>query len=222
MAQWLDRMTKIALIGVMASSLFSCGGDVRNDPWLQAKLKEIDNQQRKLSDLPVAVSEMREEILAISDMVDTLRTARTAATPEGLKKQLDDVTQRLVAVEKRLATLQTTVNGLGKKVAAAAARTPTSLRTTPPRPTPPKPTPGGARPTPAVKPTPPKPTPEPPKPTPAQPGGFYYRAVKGDTAESVAKKFNCPIEDLLKANTYLKPDSLLHPGQTYWVPRPPK
>jgi LysM repeat protein len=195
---------------------------VRNDPWLQAKLKDIDSEQRKLSDLPLAVSELRDEVDALTDAVERVRTASGAGASEQLLNQVNSLNQKVLAIEKRLSAIESNVQDLSKKVAAAGAR-PTTLRVTPPEKTatPSSSTPSATSPKPGPSPTEtakkPAPTPEPEKPK-----GFYYTASKGDTAASVAKRHDISVEALIEKNTYLKPDSNLVPGQRYWIPAAPK
>ena len=43
-------------------------------------------------------------------------------------------------------------------------------------------------------------------------------AAAGDTAKSVAAKFKLTVEEFCKANPTVRSDSVLNPGESYWIP----
>jgi len=199
MSRWVAVAASVALMGAMAVGMVGCGGDVRDDPWLAQKFKDIDSDLRKVGDLPTRVQDLVDDLDALEGVVLDMKKNMAAATGSpAAVKQLD---ARLAAIEKQLKTLESTVQSLSKREAAAPRPAPAKLSVKPPA------EPG------AAAPAPPAPT-----VTPAPPRGMYYTAVSGDTVKSVAAKFKTAVEAICKSNTYLQPDSALIPGQRYWIP----
>jgi len=236
MIRWMARIVMAGFVGAMVAAWVSCGGDVRNDPWLVEKLKEVDNQIAKTKDLPIKVQDLNADVASLRDEIARLRGGGgVTTTPVALAVSVRSLNQRLAELDMRLQQLEVAVRTRGgapsSKATAAPAATPA-----PPAPTPPpiapkatpivlRTTPPAAGPTTATAPGV-KPGAKPRKPglveAPSAPRGYYYTAVQGDTVKSVATKFNLAVEDFCKANTFIRPDSVLMPGQSYWIPVPKK
>lgn len=202
MSRWVTLTATVALLGgAIAAGLVGCTGDPSNDPYLTGKFTEIDSELRKVSELTTRVQDLVDDLDQLEgDILDIKKKMRAPTAAPAATKKLND---RLAALENRLKRLESTVQGLGKRVAARSKPSPLPLRIKPPT----------AKSATSVA-KPPAPVAKPPAPR-----GKYYTAVKGDTIKSVAEKFNITVGELCKANTYLKPDSILMPGQRYWIPQ---
>jgi LysM repeat protein len=208
MARWISQTATVGVAALILVGLSGCGSDVRNDPWLNAELKTIKEQQRTLSEIPSQVTELIKDFQGLQDEFMRLKSQAGGGTPQAVTNQLKQFEARLTTVQKQIESLQGEVKGLKNQV-AAVRKAPTSPRTTPPAT---KPAAGGAT-TEAAKPPPSKP------PEPPEPKGKYYEAKSGDTVKSVAAQFNISPATFIKANNpFLKPDSELVPTQRYWIP----
>jgi len=228
MTRWMARTATVVMVGMAVAGLSGCGGDVSSNPFIVEKFKSVDEQVAKVKDLPVKVRDLSADMAALRDDIARLKGAGGVTTsPVALAATLRTLGQRLADMETRIQALEVAMR---TKVAVAPPK-PTALPPIMPPPTGPKPTPiqlrtaaapttptlPGARPGVAPKTAPGV---RPPKAAdqPVAPSGQYYTAVEGDTVKSVAGKFSISVADLCKANKYLKPDSVLLPGQNYWVP----
>jgi LysM repeat protein len=238
-------------MGVLSAAIVlgsvGCGGDVRNDPFIVEKFKELDGQIAKSKDLPAKVQDLNEDVVSLRDEIARLKGMGGAtSTPIAMAAQLRTISQRLQEMEVRVQGLEAAV-----KAKPPAAGAPKATPAPTPAPTPASKAPA-ATPAPAI---PPKATPlalrtipiaapttktastakvggAPKVGVPKAAGskaaeasgsrGEYYTAVEGDTVKSVAARFKVSVEDLCNANTFLRSDSVLVPGDRCWVPPYPK
>jgi len=213
------RIAVLVLMGTFVAGMIGCGSDIREDPWLNDKLKTMENDIGKLKRLSADVVDLREEVDVLTDEITRLKSSGGKGRPALSPAQLNALNTRLAKIENRLGVLETTVKTLSKKTAAASRRPPVSLRTKPS----PKPAPGAKKPpahpsTAAAS----KPAPKPAKPAAKaeiKPKGHYYKAVAGDNVAKVAKKFGISVEAFIKANPFVRADSPLVEGQLYWIPQ---
>jgi LysM repeat protein len=243
-------MATVVLLAVGVAGLVGCGGDVRNDPFIVEKFKELDSQIAKSRDLPQKIQELNEEMVSLRDEIARLKGVGGAtSTPLAVAAQLRAVSVKMQELEGRLQALELAYKSRPPAaIAPKATPAPTPVVTPAPKaaaPTPaptPKVTPMALRTTPAAaattktistakggappksgSPTTPKAT-GPKAATGASEGGRgqYYVSVGGDTVKSIAARFKVSVEELCKENTFLKPDSVLAPGDRCWVPSPKK
>jgi len=242
MMRWMVRATMGVLSAAIVLGSVGCGGDVRNDPFIVEKFKEMDGQIAKSKDLPAKVQDLNEDVVSLRDEIARLKGMGGAtSTPIAMAAQLRTISQRLQEMEVRVQGLEAAVKA--KPPAVAGAPKATSAPT--PAPTPaskapavtpapavaPKAAPLTLRTTPIAAPTT-KTVPTAKVGAPKAAGrkaaeasgsrGEYYTAVEGDTVKSVAAKFRVSVEDLCSANTFLRSDSVLAPGDRCWVPYPKK
>ncbi|MCX8036076.1 MAG: LysM peptidoglycan-binding domain-containing protein [Candidatus Sumerlaeia bacterium] len=230
--------------GVVMAALIGCGPDVRKDPFIADKFTQIDNALAKTKDLPTRMQELNDELTALKSSMKALRAdALSASTPIALANRVNQIDQRVSAIEGRLAALEGAIKALGKGAAAVPAA-PTKVAATPAAPAPAAPT-KAAAPVPAPKATPialktgaPAAPTSPVKTAAKAPSSAakatgtgragqavtpkttagYYIVVEGDTLQSIARKRGVTVEAILRANTFLRSDTTLMPGQQLWIP----
>ncbi len=130
------------------------------------------------------------------DDVEVLK--QKAVSLEANIAKLDAMNNRLARIEKNLVSVVATVEQL-KKVTVrrevVAERKPAEKK--------------------------PPAKPEAPKETYAKPKGFYYTIQKGNTLESIAKKYDVSTGELLLKNR-LPAGVTLYPGQQIFIPKAPQ
>jgi len=241
MIRTMVRLATVVLLGMVVAGLVGCGPDVRNDPWIVEKFKEIDGQIAKSKELPGKVQDLNEDVVSLRDEIGRLKGVGGAtSTSIGVGLQIRTLSQKLADLEARIQTLEAAVKGRPtatlppKATPVAAAPTPAPVVT--PAPIGPKTTPMALRTTPVVGATTKtarvvKPSVAPGPGTvkattrpisvapPSEPRGDYYTAVEGDTIRSIMAKFKITAEEFHKANTFVRPGSEAIPGERYWIPR---
>ena len=231
MIRWMARTAAVVSVAMVVAGLVSCGSDVRNDPFIIQSFQEIRSQLDKTKDLPGKVAELNSTVASLQDEISRLRGVGGAtSTPLAMASQVAMLRQALNAIDARLAAVEAQLRTRPPVATPGPVRTPAPALTPPPT-TPKAPIPVVPRTIPGpvttgtkqgVKPgVPVAKTPRLIEPATASRGG-YYTAVNGDTLQSVAARFKVPVDDILKANTFLKPDSALIPGDRVWIPAPGK
>jgi len=243
MLRWMARIATAALVGLILAGGVGCGGDVRKDPFIADKFKEIDNQLAKLKDLPTKVNDLNEDVTMLKEDVKKMRS-EGGASPA----RLQDLENRLAALERSM--------GKGPATPPKATPAPPPAATPPPT-APPKVVPGTP---PAAPPAaPPKATPmvlktapgapattgtmpggkalsgkkgggrikgkattgpgpgAGPEPEPSVRTGAYYQMGEGETLDSVATKFGVTTDAILRANTFLT-ERQPEPEEKIWIP----
>jgi len=239
MVRLIARTVTVVSLGILLAGLMgSCGGSPGSDPFIVQKFEGIEGQLAKMKDVPTKVQNLNAEVVSLRDEIDRLRGVGGATSaPVALVTSVKLLNQRLTEMDARIRALEEAVRTQTRPGAVTPPKptTPAFAPTpgpTGPAPTAPKATPMVLRTTPAAGTTTatalkpgavPKPGgPVAPKPRrvepPSVPRGQYYTAAEGDTVKGVADKFGIAVEEFCRSNTFLKPDSVLMPGQQYWVP----